>query len=63
MLLVVFNGLSKYRVIVASLNLTIVLIKEAAETHEAPIITVYVPSLEYLTLLGIHRQLCPYYQP
>ena len=60
MLLVIFNSLSKYRVIVASLNPTIVLIKEAAETHKAPVIAACVPSLEHLTLLGIHRQLRPY---
>ena len=60
---VIFNGLSKYYAIVASLNPTIILIKEAAETHEAPIIAVYMPSLEHLTLLGIHRQLRPHYQP
>ena len=52
MLLVVFNGLSKYRVIVASLNPTIVLIKEAAETYKAPIIIACVPSLEHLILMG-----------
>ena len=61
MLLVIFNGLSKYCIIVASLNPIIILIKEAAETHKAPIITACVPSLEHLTLLGIHRQLRPYY--
>ena len=59
--LVIFNSLSKYRAIVASFNPIIVLVEEAAETHKAPIIAAYMPSLEHLTLLGIHWQLRPYY--
>lgn len=56
------TGLSKYRALVASLKPKIVLVEEAAETLEAPVITACVPSLEQLVLIGDHKQLRPHCQ-
>ncbi|KAF2431430.1 P-loop containing nucleoside triphosphate hydrolase protein [Tothia fuscella] len=53
------TGLSKYRALVAALKPKIVLIEEAAETMEAPVISACVPSLEHLILVGDHKQLRP----
>ena len=54
------TGLSKYRALVSSLSPKIVLIEEAAETLEAPVIAACVPSLEQLILVGDHKQLRPH---
>lgn len=54
------TGFSKYRALVASLNPKIVLIEEAAETLEAPVIATCVASLEHLILVGDHQQLRPH---
>lgn len=56
------TGLSKYRALVASLNPKVVLVEEAAETLEAPIIAACMPSLEHLILVGDHKQLRPHCQ-
>jgi helicase required for RNAi-mediated heterochromatin assembly 1 len=56
------TGLSKYRALVESLNPKIILVEEAAETLEAPIIVACVPSLEHLILVGDHQQLRPHCQ-
>ncbi|KAJ9645734.1 hypothetical protein H2199_002774 [Coniosporium tulheliwenetii] len=54
------TGFSKYRALVASLRPKIVLIEEAAETLEAPVIATCVPTLEHLILVGDHQQLRPH---
>ena len=54
------TGLSKYRALISSLSPKIVLIEEAAETLEAPVIAACVPSLEHLILVGDHKQLRPH---
>ncbi|KZF23074.1 hypothetical protein L228DRAFT_253258 [Xylona heveae TC161] len=51
------TGFSKYRALVASLQPKIVVIEEAAETLEAPVIATCVESLEQLILVGDHKQL------
>ncbi|KAF2803286.1 P-loop containing nucleoside triphosphate hydrolase protein [Mytilinidion resinicola] len=56
------TGLSKYRALVESLNPRIILVEEAAETLEAPIIAACLPSLEHLILVGDHQQLRPHTQ-
>lgn len=53
------TGLSKYRGLVSALQPRVVLIEEAAETMEAPVIAACVPSLEHLILVGDHQQLRP----
>ncbi|QIW95211.1 hypothetical protein AMS68_000729 [Peltaster fructicola] len=53
------TGLSKYRGLIASLGCKIVLVEEAAETLEAPVIAACLPSLEHLILVGDHQQLRP----
>jgi len=53
------TGLAKYRALIASLEPKIVLIEEAAETLEAPIIAACVESIEQLILVGDHKQLRP----
>jgi helicase required for RNAi-mediated heterochromatin assembly 1 len=53
------TGLSKYRALVSALSPKIVVIEEAAETMEAPVISACVPSLEHLILVGDHKQLRP----
>lgn len=54
------TGLSKYRGLIAALQPRIVLIEEAAETLEAPVIAACVPSLHQLILVGDHQQLRPH---
>ncbi|KAE9974000.1 hypothetical protein BLS_003320 [Venturia inaequalis] len=53
------TGLSKYRALVSALSPRIVVIEEAAETMEAPVISACVPSLQHLILVGDHKQLRP----
>lgn len=53
------TGLSKYRALVSALSPKIVVIEEAAETMEAPVISACVPSLQHLILVGDHKQLRP----
>jgi helicase required for RNAi-mediated heterochromatin assembly 1 len=53
------TGLSKYRALVTALGPKIVLIEEAAETMEAPLISACVPTMEHLILVGDHKQLRP----
>ncbi|KAK6436820.1 hypothetical protein LTR95_006991 [Oleoguttula sp. CCFEE 5521] len=54
------TGLSKYRGLIAALQPRVVLIEEAAETLEAPVIAACVPSLQQLILVGDHKQLRPH---
>ncbi len=54
------TGFSKYRALVASLRPKIVLIEEAAETLEGPVIAACLSSLEHLILVGDHQQLRPH---
>lgn len=54
------TGLSKYRGIIAALQPKVVLIEEAAETLEAPVIVACMPSLQHLILVGDHKQLRPH---
>ncbi|CAI6340817.1 unnamed protein product [Periconia digitata] len=56
------TGLNKYRPLIASLRPKIVLVEEAAETLEAPVIAACVPSLNHLILVGDHQQLRPHCQ-
>lgn len=51
------TGLSKYRGLISSLNPRIVLIEEAAEVIEAPIVSACFDSLQHLILVGDHQQL------
>ncbi|QDS69272.1 hypothetical protein FKW77_002250 [Venturia effusa] len=53
------TGLSKYRALVSALSPKIVVIEEAAETMEAPVISACVPTLQHLILVGDHKQLRP----
>lgn len=53
------TGLSKYRALVSALSPKIVVIEEAAEIMEAPVISACVPSLQHLILVGDHKQLRP----
>lgn len=54
------TGVSKYRPLIASLRPKIVLIEEAAETLEAPVIAACVESVQHLILVGDHKQLRPH---
>ena len=54
------TGLSKYRGLLAALDVKIVLIEEAAETLEAPVTVACIPSLQHLILVGDHQQLRPH---
>lgn len=54
------TGFSKYRGLIAALQPRVVLIEEAAETLEAPVIVTCVPSLQQLILVGDHQQLRPH---
>lgn len=54
------TGMSKYRALLAALRCRIVLIEEAAETLEAPIIAACLPTLQHLILVGDHKQLRPH---
>jgi helicase required for RNAi-mediated heterochromatin assembly 1 len=53
------TGLSKFRPLVESLAPKVLLIEEAAETLEAPVVAGCFPSLEHLILVGDHQQLRP----
>jgi helicase required for RNAi-mediated heterochromatin assembly 1 len=54
------TGFSKYRGLISALQPRVVLIEEAAETLEAPVISTCVPSLNQLILVGDHQQLRPH---
>lgn len=54
------TGFGKYRGLIAALQPKVVLIEEAAETLEAPVISTCVPSLQQLILVGDHQQLRPH---
>ena len=54
------TGFSKYRGLISALQPKVVLIEEAAETLEAPVISTCVPSLNQLILVGDHQQLRPH---
>lgn len=51
------TGLNKYRALIQSLNPRTILIEEAAEVIEAPIVASCFDSLEHLILVGDHQQL------
>ncbi|KAF2663224.1 P-loop containing nucleoside triphosphate hydrolase protein [Microthyrium microscopicum] len=53
------TGLSKYRALVDAIAPRIVMIEEAAESLEAPVVSGCVPSLQQLILVGDHLQLKP----
>lgn len=54
------TGFSKYRGLVIKLAPKIVLIEEAGESLEAPVIATCIESLEQLILVGDHKQLRPH---
>ena len=54
------TGFSKYRGLISALQPRVVLIEEAAETLEAPVISTCLPSLQQLILVGDHQQLRPH---
>lgn len=54
------TGLAKYRSLVASLKPQIVMIEEAAESLEGPIIVACYPTVQHLILVGDHQQLRPH---
>lgn len=54
------TGFSKYRALVASLKPRTILIEEAAEALEAPVIATCVETLQNLILIGDHQQLRPH---
>jgi helicase required for RNAi-mediated heterochromatin assembly 1 len=51
------TGLSKYRTLVASCKPRVILIEEAAECLEAPVLVGCLPSIEHMILVGDHKQL------
>ncbi|RDK39409.1 ATP binding protein [Aspergillus phoenicis ATCC 13157] len=51
------TGLSKYRGLISSLRPKVVLIEEAAEAIEAPIVAACFDSLQHMILVGDHQQL------
>jgi len=51
------TGLSKYRTLVAACQPKVVLIEEAAECLEAPVLVGCLPSVQHLILVGDHKQL------
>ena len=53
------TAVSKYRGLISSLKPKIVLIEEAAETLEAPVIATCMDTVEQLILVGDHQQLRP----
>jgi helicase required for RNAi-mediated heterochromatin assembly 1 len=53
------TGLSKYRALVQALSPKILLIEEAAEILEAPVVAGCLPSVEHIILVGDHKQLKP----
>ena len=54
------TGLAKYRSLVASLCPKVVMIEEAAESLEGPIITACFPTIQHMILVGDHQQLRPH---
>ena len=54
------TGLAKYRSLVASAQPRIVMIEEAAESLEGPIVTACFPTVQHLILVGDHQQLRPH---
>jgi helicase required for RNAi-mediated heterochromatin assembly 1 len=53
------TGLSKFRALLDALAPKVVMIEEAAESLEAPLVSACVPSLQHLILVGDHQQLKP----
>ncbi|KAI5796314.1 DEAD box helicase, partial [Peziza echinospora] len=53
------TGLAKYRSLIGSIRPRVVMIEEAAESLEGPIITACFPTVEHLILVGDHQQLRP----
>jgi helicase required for RNAi-mediated heterochromatin assembly 1 len=53
------TGLSKFRPLVEAISPKVLLIEEAAETLEAPVVAGCFPTLEHLILVGDHQQLRP----
>ncbi|OJJ72488.1 hypothetical protein ASPBRDRAFT_74456 [Aspergillus brasiliensis CBS 101740] len=51
------TGLSKYRGLISSLKPKVVLIEEAAEAIEAPVVAACFDSLQHMILVGDHQQL------
>lgn len=51
------TGLAKYRTLVAAVQPRVVMIEEAAESLEGPLIVGCTPSVQQLILVGDHRQL------
>ncbi|KAA8913892.1 P-loop containing nucleoside triphosphate hydrolase protein [Sphaerosporella brunnea] len=51
------TGLAKYRTLVASCKPRVILIEEAAEVLEAPVLVGCLPSVEHMILVGDHKQL------
>ncbi|KAI5791844.1 putative DEAD box helicase [Geopyxis carbonaria] len=51
------TGLSKYRSLIGSLEPRVLMIEEAAEVVEAPILAGCLPTVEHLILVGDHKQL------
>lgn len=54
------TGLAKYRSLVASICPRIVMVEEAAESLEGPIITACFPTIQHMILVGDHQQLRPH---
>lgn len=54
------TGFSKYRGLIASVQPKIVMIEEAAEVLEAPVVACCVESVQHLILVGDHQQLRPH---
>ena len=51
------TGLSKYRTIIAACKPKIILIEEAAECLEAPVLVGCLPTIQHMILVGDHKQL------
>lgn len=51
------TGLSKYRSLIASCLPKVILIEEAAECLEAPVLVGCLPSIQHMILVGDHKQL------
>lgn len=51
------TGLSKYRTIVAACKPKVILIEEAAECLEAPVLVGCLPTIQHMILVGDHKQL------
>lgn len=54
------TGLSKYRGVIRMLKPKVLLVEEAAETREAPVVAGCVASMQHLILVGDHEQLKPH---